>query len=168
MIVKWHIKRLQTVEDIRSLLRGATTFDFEPQSREEAYKWVRDSLRQLLYSSLRKADRGAVKESLEKVTGLSRAQVARLIRQYKQTGGIRDRRGGPGSWTGMPATSAWRPSPTGTCTTCERRAATRAAGGTSRRPGRTGWGSASGESQGPTASPASCGSTRCTKGIWTA
>ncbi len=95
MILELHTKRLQTVEEIRSFLRGATTFDFEPQSREEAYKWVRDSLRQLLYSSLRKADRGAVKKYLQKVTGLSRAQGARLIRQYQQTDGIRDRRGRP-------------------------------------------------------------------------
>ena len=95
MILKLHTKRLQTVEEIRSFLAGATTFDFEPQSREETYRWVRDSLRQLLYSSLRKADRGAVKEYLQKVTGLSRAQVARLIRQYQETGGIRDHRGRP-------------------------------------------------------------------------
>jgi len=95
MILKLHTKRLQTVEEIRSFLAGATTFDFEPQSREETYRWVRDSLRQLRYSSLRKVDRGAVKEYLEKVTGLSRAQVARLIRQYQETGGIRDHRGRP-------------------------------------------------------------------------
>ena len=95
MILKLHSQRLQTVKEIRSFLTGATTFDFEPQSREETYKWVRDSLRQLRYSSLPRADRGAVREYLQKVTGLSRAQVARLIRQYQETGGIRDRRGRP-------------------------------------------------------------------------
>ena len=47
MILKLHTKRLQTVEEIRSFLRGATTFDFEPQSREEAYRWVQASLRQI-------------------------------------------------------------------------------------------------------------------------
>ncbi len=38
---------------------------------------------------------GAVREYLQKVTGLSRAQVTRLLRQYRETGGIRDRRGRP-------------------------------------------------------------------------
>ena len=93
--MKLHSQRLQTVEEIRSFLTGATTFDFEPQSREEAYGWIRDSLHQLRYPSLGKADRGAVREYLQKVTGRSRAQVTRLIRQYRDTDRIRDRRGKP-------------------------------------------------------------------------
>ena len=58
MILKLHSQRLQTVEEIRSFLTGATTFDFEPQSREETYRWIRDSLHQLRYPALGKADRG--------------------------------------------------------------------------------------------------------------
>ena len=95
MILKMHSHRLQTVEEIRPFLSGATSFDFEPQSRDDTCQWVRDSLRQLRYPSLGKADRGAVKACLEKVTGLSRAQVTRLIRQHRDTGRIRDRRGRP-------------------------------------------------------------------------
>lgn len=93
MILKLHSHRLQSVAQIRAFLRGATTFDFEPQSRQAAYRWIQDSLCQLRYASLTKADRGAVKAYLQKVTGLSRAQVTRLIRQYRETGQIRDRRG---------------------------------------------------------------------------
>ena len=95
MILKLHSQRLQTVEEIRSFLNGATTFDFEPQARKEAYRWVRDSLRQFRYTSLGRADRGAVRNYLQKVTGRSRAQVTRLIRQYRDHGRIRDRRGPP-------------------------------------------------------------------------
>ena len=47
MIVKLHSQRLQTVEEIREFLSGTTTFDFEPQSREEAYRWIQDMLRPL-------------------------------------------------------------------------------------------------------------------------
>ncbi len=93
--MKLHSQRLQTVEEIRSFLNGATTFDFEPQSRKESYSWIFDSLRQLRYGALSKADRGAVKAYLEKVSGLSRAQITRLIRQYRDSGRIRDRRGRP-------------------------------------------------------------------------
>ena len=66
-----------------------------PQARKEAYRWVRDSLRQFRYTSLGRADRGAVRNYLQKVTGRSRAQVTRLIRQYRDHGRIRDRRGPP-------------------------------------------------------------------------
>ena len=47
MIVKLHSQRLQTVDEIRSFLDGATTFDFEPPSREENYQWLGETLRQL-------------------------------------------------------------------------------------------------------------------------
>ncbi len=95
MILKLHSPRLQTVEEIRSFLDGATPFDFEPPSREDAYRWVRDSLQPLRYTSLGRADRGAVRNYLQKVTGRSRAQVTRLIRQFRDHGRIRDRRGSP-------------------------------------------------------------------------
>ena len=95
MILKLHSQRLQTVEEIRSFLDGATTFDFEPPSREEIYQWLGETLRQLGYRSLSKADRGVVKDFCEKVSGRSRSQVTRLIRQYRDCGHIRDRRGSP-------------------------------------------------------------------------
>ena len=44
------------------------------------------------YPSLGKADKGVVRAYLAKATGFSRSQLARLIRQYRQTGTIRDRR----------------------------------------------------------------------------
>ena len=80
MIVKSHSQRLQTVDEIRAFLSGSTTFDFELHSREEAYRWIQDTLRQFGYLRLGRPDRGVVKAYLEKVSGLSRAQVARLIR----------------------------------------------------------------------------------------
>ena len=87
MIVKLHSQRLQTVDEIRAFLSGSTTFDFELHSREEAYRWIQDTLRQFGYLRLGRPDRGVVRAYLEKVSGLSRAQVARLIRtQYGDFG----------------------------------------------------------------------------------
>ena len=94
MIVKLHSQRLQTVDEVRAFLSRVATFDFKPHSREEAYRWMRDTL-QLGYLRLSKADRGAVKTYLKKVSGLSRAQTTRLIRQYRDSGRIRDHRGRP-------------------------------------------------------------------------
>ena len=93
--MKLHSQRLQTVDEIRAFLSGSTTFDFELHSREEAYRWIQDTLRQFGYLRLGRPDRGVVKAYLEKVSGLSRAQVARLIRQYRDTGRIQDQRGRP-------------------------------------------------------------------------
>ena len=42
-----------------------------------------------------KADKGSIRAYLEKVTGLSRAQITRLIGQFLQSGKVRDRRGPP-------------------------------------------------------------------------
>ena len=49
MIVKLHSQRLQTVDEIRAFLSGSTTFDFELHSREEADRWIQDTLRQFGY-----------------------------------------------------------------------------------------------------------------------
>ena len=59
------------------------------------YEWIVAGRRRLKYLRLGKADKGLVRRYLEKVSGLSRAQMTRLIRQSRDTGRIRDRRGPP-------------------------------------------------------------------------
>jgi transposase InsO family protein len=95
MIVKLHCQRLQSLDEIRAFLAGSVPVDFEVPSREEAYGWVEASLRQLGYLRLGKADKGLVKQYLGKLSGLSRAQMTRLVKQYRDTGYVRDRRGRP-------------------------------------------------------------------------
>lgn len=93
MIVKLNTHRLKTLEEVRGFLAGSSGFEFALTGREDAYEWVETSLRQLV--RLGKTDRGTVKRYVEKVTGFSRAQVTRLIGQYRRRGRIRDRRGPP-------------------------------------------------------------------------
>jgi transposase InsO family protein len=95
MIVKLHSQRLQTLEEIRNFLIGTGPLDFEVPSRDEAYHWIEDSLRQLRYKRLGKADKGLVRDYLIKVSGFSRAQITRLIQQFRDTGKIRDHRSKP-------------------------------------------------------------------------
>ncbi len=52
MIVKLHSQPLQTLEEIRAFLAGATPLDFEVPARGEAYEWIETSLRQLGYLRL--------------------------------------------------------------------------------------------------------------------
>jgi transposase InsO family protein len=95
MIVSLKTQGLQTLEQVRAFLEGSQTLDFEVPTREVACDWIAAELRRLKYTRLGKVDKGLVKRYLEKVTGISRAQLSRLIAQFRDTGRIRDRRGPP-------------------------------------------------------------------------
>lgn len=88
-------QRLKTLDEVRAFLAGSGQFDFNLMAREDAYAWIETTLRQLGYLRLNKADKGVVKAYVEKVTGFSRAQVTRLIAQYRRHTRIRDQRGPP-------------------------------------------------------------------------
>ncbi len=87
-------ERLRTVEQIEVFLGGNAEVDFKPEGRAAAYGFARRTLVRLRYASLDRRGKGAVREYLGKTTGFSRAQVTRLISQYRETGRIEDRRGG--------------------------------------------------------------------------
>jgi len=95
MIVTLKTQGLQTLEQIRAFLEGTQPLDFRVPGREGAYDFIVRQLRRFGYAGLGKADKGLVRCYLKKVTGLSRAQVTRLIAQFGKNGRIRDRRGPP-------------------------------------------------------------------------
>lgn len=88
-------RRLKTLDEVRAFIAGTSPFQFALTNREDAYTWLTATLLQFHYATLGKADKGVLRTYLTKVTSLSRAQVARLIRQYLKDGSIRDRRGAP-------------------------------------------------------------------------
>ena len=53
--------------------------EFAGQKREEIYGWVDQTLRQQRYEQLKRTGRGLVRSYIGKMTGLSRAQMTRLI-----------------------------------------------------------------------------------------
>ncbi len=93
MIVTLQTQRVQTLEQVRRVAEGNEPVDFTLAERASAYEFIRRTLTQFDYAALGKADKGAVKAYLGKMTGLSRAQLTRLIAQHRSTGRIRDRRG---------------------------------------------------------------------------
>ena len=82
------------MEEVRAFVEGSEAVDFAVSDREGTYRLIRRTLVQLEYPHLGKPDKGLVKRYLGKVTGLSRAQLTRLIAQHRATGRIEDRRGG--------------------------------------------------------------------------
>ena len=92
MIVTLQTQRVQTLEQVRRVAEGNEPVDFALADRASAYEFIRRTLVQFDYAALGKADKGAVKAYLAKMTGLSRAQLTRLMAQHRSTGRIRDRR----------------------------------------------------------------------------
>ena len=94
MIVDIQTRRLRTIGQLRAFVEGNEAVDFEPRDRDEAYGFVRDTLDRFGYRGLGKRDKGVVLRFLVAATGMSLKQMERLVRQWRQTGSIRDRRGG--------------------------------------------------------------------------
>ena len=95
MIVTLQTEGLQTLEQIRAFLEGSQPLGFEVCSREAANDLIAQTLRRFGYARLGKADKGLLRRYLCKVTGRSRAQMSRLIAQFRGSGRIKDRRGAP-------------------------------------------------------------------------
>lgn len=79
---------LKSVDQIRDFLAGTESVTFTPASKKERYSWLAKSLRQLRYHSLRKRDKGIVRQYLEKMTGYSRQQLTRLIAEHRTSKAI--------------------------------------------------------------------------------
>jgi len=95
MIVTLHTQGLQTLAQVRAFVSGNELISFTLEDRHAAYGWITDTLRQFGYGRCKRADKGVLRQYLLKVTGLSRAQVARCIAQFTDGGSIRDRRRAP-------------------------------------------------------------------------
>lgn len=91
-----HTQALQTLAQVRSFVSGVDPISFTLTDRHAAYDWMADTLRQFGYARCKRSDKGILRRYLLKVTGFSRAQVARCITQFATGGGrIKDRRRAP-------------------------------------------------------------------------
>ena len=64
-----------TLGEIQAFLKAADGVGFEGRNREEVYGLVNQTLQQQRYQDLKRRGRGLVRRYLEKMTGLSRAQI---------------------------------------------------------------------------------------------
>ena len=84
------MKSEMSLEQIRAFMAASEEVEFEGKSRKEVYEWLRTTLVAQEYHRQGKAAKGVVKAYLEKMTGLSRAQITRLVGQYIETGEIKE------------------------------------------------------------------------------
>jgi transposase InsO family protein len=68
-----------SLDQIQAFLNGSEGIRFEGKSRSEVYAWVTQTLRQQAYERVGRAAKGLIRAWIGKVTGLSRAQVTRLL-----------------------------------------------------------------------------------------
>ena len=84
-------KSLQTVEQVGGFLEGSEAVEFRGLTAKEKYCWIEEVLTRLGYHRLRRSEKGVIRRYIGKVTGYSRSQVSRLIREYQQTGRLKKR-----------------------------------------------------------------------------
>jgi hypothetical protein len=78
-----------SLEQIRAFLAGSGELRFGGQRREEVYAWTEGILVRHRYPALNRMEKGLVRLYLARMTGLSRAQVTRLVTGYTDTGRVK-------------------------------------------------------------------------------
>jgi transposase InsO family protein len=78
-----------SLEQIRAFLAGSAPVQFKGEGRQAVYAWVEKTLVRHQYASLGKTGKGLVRRYLARMTGLSRAQLTRLISGYGKTGRVK-------------------------------------------------------------------------------
>ena len=81
--------QLQTVEQLRQFLEGSDGVEFRGLTAKDKYYWIEEVLIRFRYHRLKRSEKGVIRRYLQKVTGYSRAQVSRLIAEYKRTGRLK-------------------------------------------------------------------------------
>lgn len=81
--------QIRTITEIKEIVKTTNGITFKHRKKSEAYSWVQRMLIKLRYLELTKPDKGTVRSYLKLMTGYSRAQVSRLIGQYRETGMVR-------------------------------------------------------------------------------
>jgi len=80
---------LQTIEQVRQFLEGSEAVEFRGVTAKEKYRWIEEVLIRFRYHRLKREEKGVIRRYIQKVTGYSRSQASRLVREYQQTGRLR-------------------------------------------------------------------------------
>jgi len=85
-----NIENIKTIEDLENFIQGNQTVVFTVLGdKHQRYQFIQKTLIKFRYITLKKANKGIVNRYLRMVTGYSRQQLTRLIKQYKDVGRIK-------------------------------------------------------------------------------
>jgi hypothetical protein len=88
-MISVHEAEKLSLQEIEQFLLAAKEVRFEASQRDEVYGWVERLLCQQEYACQGRRARGLLRRYLGKMTGLSRAQLTRLVGRYLATGQVR-------------------------------------------------------------------------------
>ena len=94
MVIDMEEARLQTLAQVRAFLDG-TTEVASRVAKAERHRFIERVLKRFGYARHGRADKGVLLRYLERMTGLSRQQVTRLVKQYRKDGKLVARQGAP-------------------------------------------------------------------------
>jgi transposase InsO family protein len=80
-----------SLEQIRAFLQASQEVRFEATRREEVYGWVTRTLCHQQYWKQKRSRKGLLRQYIARMSGLSRAQVTRLIARYQKDGQVKER-----------------------------------------------------------------------------
>lgn len=87
------VEELKTLNQLQSFLDGTQAVAFSVESnKDDQYAWLQRTFTHFRYPRLDKHSKGVVRRFVMRITGYSRAQVARLINQFQQSGVVVCRR----------------------------------------------------------------------------
>ena len=89
MVIQMNDSQLDRIESLGSFLKSSGKVSFQGKERVEVYAWIEETLIRFSYLTLKKKEKGTLKKYLKKMTGYSRAQITRLVGQYRRTGRVR-------------------------------------------------------------------------------
>ena len=94
MVIDMEEARLHTIAQVKAFLDGTMEGAFRVPKMER-YQFIERVLTRLGYAQHGRVNRGVLLRYLERMTGLSRQQVTRLVREYRQGGRLSARHGAP-------------------------------------------------------------------------
>jgi len=89
MVIMMNDSKLNSINQIKGFLSETEAVEFDRKSKKEAYGWIEETLKRFHYVILSKKEKGLIRRYLMKITGYSRSQLARHIRQYRNEGQLR-------------------------------------------------------------------------------
>lgn len=92
-MISVHETEKLSLQQIEKFLAAAKEVRFEGSERKQVYGWIERLLCQQEYMRQGRRARGLLRRYIAKITGLSRAQVTRLVARYVASGQVRMKSG---------------------------------------------------------------------------
>ncbi len=92
MVINMEEARLRTLAQVKVFLGGTSEVAFRVP-KEGRNQFIERVLKRFGYAPHGRADKGVLLRYIERMTGLSRQQVTRLVRQYRKDGKLMKRQG---------------------------------------------------------------------------